>query len=83
MECTCDPRYNIAYLRLRIDTVGDVESIRISDEVVVDMAPDGTVHGIELLNTNAQLSQPNSSELVVVNEATGVHSALPLTGLAA
>lgn len=82
MEFTYDPRYNIAYLRLRIDTVGDIESIRISDEVVVDMAPDGTVYGIELLNANAQLSQPNSSELVV-NEATGVRSALPLTGLAA
>ena len=56
MEFTYDHRYNIAYLRLRIDTVGDIESIRISDAVVVDMAPDGTVYGIELLNANAQLS---------------------------
>jgi uncharacterized protein YuzE len=83
MEFSYDPRYNIAYLRLRTDIGGEVESIRISDEVVVDMAPDGTVYGIELLNANAQLSQPDSTELVVVNEATGVRSALPLTGLAA
>jgi len=32
-----------------------VDTIRVSDEMNVDIAPDGTVYGIELLNANAQL----------------------------
>jgi uncharacterized protein YuzE len=33
----------------------EVETIRISDEINVDLAPDGTAAGIELLNANEQL----------------------------
>ena len=32
-----------------------METIRVSDQVNVDIAPDGTVYGIELLNANEQL----------------------------
>ena len=46
MKLSYDPRYNIAYLRLREKTA-EVEIIRISDEANFDLAPDGTVHGIE------------------------------------
>jgi hypothetical protein len=35
--------------RLR-EKQGQVEAFQISDELVVDMAPGGTVYGIELLN---------------------------------
>ena len=52
----------------------------LSDEIVVDMAPDGTVYGIELLNANEQLKREDMGELVVVNEATGEHTHLPLVG---
>jgi uncharacterized protein YuzE len=78
MKLTYDPRYNIAYIRFGEKTP-EVESIRISDELVVDVAPDGTVYGIELLNANEQLQRENTGELVVVNEATGEHTNLPLS----
>jgi uncharacterized protein YuzE len=76
---TYDPRYNIAYIRLQ-EKGQDVESIRLSDALVVDMAPDGTVYGIELLNANDQLQGDAMSELVVINEATGERAEVPLTG---
>jgi len=78
MKLTYDPRYNIAYIRFH-EKGADVESLRISDELVVDVAPDGTVYGIELLNANEQLQREDRGELVVVNEATGEHTNLPLT----
>ena len=55
MHLSYDPRQNIAYLRLRELAGVQVETVRLSDEVNVDLAPDGTVYGIELLNANAQL----------------------------
>ena len=77
MRLTYDPRYNVAYIRFR-EKRSDVETIRLSDEVVVDMAPDGTIYGIELLNANEQLRRQDIGELVVVNEATGERVELPL-----
>ena len=46
-----DPRYNVAYIRLKEKTA-DVESVHISEEVKIHLAPDDTVYGIELLNAN-------------------------------
>jgi len=77
MKFTYDPRYNIGYICF-CEKKGDVESLRISDELVVDIAPDGTVYGIELLNANEQLRREDTTELVVINEATGEHTKLPL-----
>ncbi len=54
MQLTYDPRHNIAYIRLR-EKPAQVESIRVSDELMVDLAPDGMIYGIELLNANGQL----------------------------
>jgi uncharacterized protein YuzE len=68
MKLTYDPRHNIAYIRLQEKKI-EVETIRISDELNVDVAPDGTVYGIELLNANAQLFQENQGKLVIINEA--------------
>jgi uncharacterized protein YuzE len=70
MKLTYDPRYNIAYIRLQEKTA-QVETIRVSDELNVDIAPDGTVYGIELLNANTQLFSVDKGKLVVVNEAQG------------
>jgi len=78
MKFTYDPRYNIAYIRFQEKRV-DVETIRISDELIVDIAPDGTIYGIELLNANEQLRRENAGRLLVVNEATGDRIELPLT----
>lgn len=77
MKFTYDPRYNIAYIRFA-EKRTEVEAIRISDEVIVDIAPDGMVYGIELLNANEQLTRENGGELVVINEATGAYTELPL-----
>lgn len=51
MQLTYDPRHNIAYLRLQ-EKINQVETIRVSEELHIDLAPDGTVYGIELLNAN-------------------------------
>ena len=77
MKFTYDPRYNIAYIRFR-DKQTDVDTIRISDELVVDMAPDGTLYGIELLNANEQLQRDETGMLLIVNEATGEQAEFPL-----
>ncbi|HIC92700.1 MAG TPA: DUF2283 domain-containing protein [Anaerolineae bacterium] len=77
MRFTYDPRYNIAYIRFQ-EKRAEVEAVRISDELVVDMAPDGTIYGIELLNANEQLWREDEGKLVVINEATGEQIKLPL-----
>jgi uncharacterized protein YuzE len=75
---TYDPAYNIAYIRLR-EKREPVETIRLSDEINVDIAADGTVYGIELLNANAQLKAADDGRLVVV-DASGREQSLPLAG---
>jgi len=77
MKLTYDPRYNIAYLRLREKT-GDVETIRLSDQVNVDIAPDGKVCGIELLNANEQLMAGEEGNFVIINEASQERKEIPL-----
>jgi uncharacterized protein YuzE len=70
MKLTYDPRHNIAYLQLHEKTE-QVETIRVSNELNVDLAPDGTVYGIELLNANVQLGSADQGKLIVINEALG------------
>ncbi|PHM08235.1 hypothetical protein [Nostoc sp. 'Peltigera malacea cyanobiont' DB3992] len=36
----------------------------------VDITPDGTIYGIELLNANKQLGADEQGKLIVVNEPT-------------
>jgi uncharacterized protein YuzE len=57
-------------LRLQ-ERVPEVETIRISESLNVDLTPDGTVYGIELLNANEQLQGGDAGKLIVVNEAAG------------
>jgi uncharacterized protein YuzE len=78
MRFTYDPRYNVAYIRFG-EKRTDVEPVRISDECVVDVAPDGKVYGIELLNANEQLQREDAGTLMVINEATGEQTKLPLS----
>ena len=70
MQLTYDPRHNIAYLRLQ-ERSGQIETIRVSEELHIDLAPDVTVYGIELLNANQQLHAEDRGKLVVINEAAG------------
>jgi uncharacterized protein YuzE len=77
MKLTYDPRHNVAYVRLR-EKAGEVETISVSDELNVDIAPDGTVYGIELLNANEQLRAGDDGRIVMVDQATGEARALAL-----
>ncbi len=77
MKLTYDPRHNVAYIRLR-EKSGEVETICVSDELNIDLAPDGTIYGIELLNANEQLRGGEGGRLVVVDEAEGEERALEL-----
>lgn len=71
MQLSYDPQRNIAYLRLREPGGIEIETLRLSDEVNVDLAADGTVYGIELLNANAQLRATDGGRFVVVDEVAG------------
>ena len=70
MKLTYDPRHNIAYIRLMEKTAG-VETLQISEDLNIDIAPDGRVYGFELLNANEQLRAEDGGRLVVLNEAVG------------
>ena len=79
MRLSYDPRRNVAYIRFRPEPA-ELETVRISDEINVDLAPDGTVAGIELLNANEQLRAGDGGQLVVADERLGneVTVALPV-----
>ena len=62
------PGYNIGYIRFRESTEG-VETIPVSESMNVDVSPDGTVYGIELLDANRQLAE--EGHLTFVNEGAG------------
>ena len=70
MRLAFDPRHNIAYIRLE-ESTAEVETVRVSDQLNVDLTPDGKVYGIELLNANEQMSGLAHGKLVLENEATG------------
>ena len=78
MKLTYDRDRNIAYLRLRPKD-SEVETIQVSDELNVDIAPDGSVYGIELLNANEQLRAADDGKLVLVDQAAGKQFELPLS----
>jgi uncharacterized protein YuzE len=70
MKLTFDRAHNIAYLRLR-PCGAQVETVRVSDEMNVDLAPDGSVYGIELLNANEQLRAADNGKFILVDGADG------------
>ena len=70
MKLTFDRAHNIAYLRLR-PRGAQVETVRVSDELNVDLAPDGSVYGIELLNANEQLRASDNGKLILVDGVNG------------
>jgi uncharacterized protein YuzE len=51
MKLTYDPKANVAYIRLR-EKQGDVETIRLTSDFLVDIDETGAVCGIELLSAN-------------------------------
>jgi len=77
MRLTYDPRFNVTYIHF-YEKTAEVETIRVSEELNVDLAPDGTIYGIELLNANKQLHADEMGYVLLVNEATGVKAKLPI-----
>ena len=77
MRFTYDPKYNIAYLRFREKPAG-VQTLKISDELNIDLASDGTIYGIELLNANEQIIRQDGGKFLVINEVTGEKAEVPL-----
>ena len=75
MKLSYDPQYNVGYLRLHEKTE-QVTTIKVSDEMNIDIAPDGTVYGIELLNANEQLADDHAALIV---ESQGRRREIPLT----
>lgn len=67
MKITYDPKHNIACIRFH-EKSPQVETLRISEDVNVDMAPDGTIYGIELLNANEQTAKEDQGKWILVNE---------------
>ena len=77
MKLTIDPKHNIAYFRFHEKTA-QVETLRVSDELNIDLSPDGTIYGIELLNANEQMLSEDQGKLVIVNESGGDRRELQL-----
>ena len=74
MEVTYDPRYKVGYIRFT-DPVAEVDTIKISDSLNIDLSRDGKVVGIELLDATRQFG--DDGILTFVNEASGNRQAVP------
>jgi uncharacterized protein YuzE len=72
-ELAYDRRYNIAYICFHEKMAG-VETMVVSGDFNVDLAPDGSLYGIELMNANEQLR----NKLVFVDQETGEQTEVPL-----
>jgi uncharacterized protein YuzE len=70
MTLTFDPQADVAYIRLR-ERKGDVETIAVTSDFLVDIDATGAVCGIELLNANEQLAAGDDGRLVFVNQLNG------------
>ena len=77
MHLSFDWRHNIAYLRFG-EGRQELDTICIGDDLCLDLAPDGSVYGIELLDAKRQLGEQGVAELVLTNQATGVTLELSL-----
>lgn len=75
MNITCDPRYNIGYIRLNKKS-SEVQSIPVGRNVNVDIDSEGNVYGIELLDVNEQLIK--DKRIVITDESTGRAYEIPL-----
>ena len=78
MKLTYDPQANVAYIRLR-ERQGDVETVELTADFLVDIDETGAVCGIELLNANDQIAKGDNSKLVFVNSPSGGQREIDMT----
>jgi uncharacterized protein YuzE len=79
VQISCDPKRDIAYLRLRDSAGAELERHQLSDEVNIEIGADGAVYGIELLNANAQLRSADGGHFVLELPAQRLELPLPAT----
>jgi uncharacterized protein YuzE len=77
MRFTYDPKYNIAYLKFQ-EKSAEVVTLKVSDELNIDLTSDGTVYGVELLNANEQMNKQDEGKFLLINEVTGEKAEIPL-----
>lgn len=77
MRLSYDPKYNVAYLKFQEESA-EVHTLKVSDELNIDLAPDGTIYGIELMNANEQIFRQDEGKFLVINEVTGEKAELSL-----
>ena len=77
MRFTYDPKYNIAYLKFQ-EKSAEVVTLKVSDELNIDLTSDGTVYGVELLNANEQMNRQDEGKFLLINEVTGEKAEIPL-----
>jgi len=76
LEISYDKKYNIAYIKIQ-EKSSKVETITLSDEVNIDISPDGKICGIELLNANEHLKSQDN-ELLFTDMVTGKKTKIPI-----
>ena len=69
MRITFNPDLDIAYIYLR-EGEEEVTTISLSDDLHIDIAPDGGVYGIELLDARQQLFGSDGGQLEYENEVS-------------
>ncbi|MDI1471733.1 MAG: DUF2283 domain-containing protein [Thermodesulfovibrio sp.] len=77
MKLSYDSKYNIAYIKFK-DKPEQVETIHLSDEVNIDLTPDGKIYGIELLNANEQLQILKDMKFIFTDQSSGLTIELPI-----
>jgi uncharacterized protein YuzE len=77
MKLSYDSKYNIAYIKFK-DKTEQVETIHLSDEVNIDLTPDGKIYGIELLNANEQLQILKDMKFIFTDQSSGLTIELPV-----
>jgi uncharacterized protein YuzE len=70
MRISVNRKLNVAYVHLQ-DDPDTVETKRLSEDLLMDVGPDGTICGLELLNACEQLRSADLAELEVENEDSG------------
>ena len=70
MRISVNRKLNVAYVHLR-DEPETVETKRLSEDLLMDVGPDGTICGLELLNAREQLRRADLAELEVQDGESG------------
>jgi uncharacterized protein YuzE len=70
MRISVNRKLNVAYVHLQ-DRPDTVETKQLSEDLLMDVGPDGTIYGLELLNAREQLRSADLAELEIENEDSG------------